>query len=251
MTSLAAEDDIDAMMAALEGGPADGAKKKKNKKKKKKKKVEGEGEGAAGADGEGKAAEAEGGAAAAAGEEGEGGEGGEGGAAKKKKKKKKKKKGGGGGGGEGKGDDAGGAGGEASVLPEGRNLGGFCDSYRRYGQTHPPTIPITELFKGKPFPEGEMQIYSLDSNAHRIGSAELKEQERLESDLYSTLREAGEVHRQVRRYAQSFIKPGIKLKDMCAKIEDTNRALVQEAGLKRGVGFPTGCSINSGAYMYK
>jgi methionyl aminopeptidase len=64
------------------------------------------------------------------------------------------------------------------------------------------------------------------------------------------VREASEIHRQVRRYAQSIIKPGIKLIDMCHQIEEMNRTLVAESGLKRGVGFPTGCSLNHVAAHY-
>jgi len=64
------------------------------------------------------------------------------------------------------------------------------------------------------------------------------------------VRQAAEVHRQVRSWAQSFIEPGIKLADMCEKIENKNRELVQEAGLARGIGFPTGCSLNHVAAHY-
>lgn len=52
------------------------------------------------------------------------------------------------------------------------------------------------------------------------------------------------MHRQVRKWAQSWIKPGIKLIDMCEKIEAKNRELVVERGLQAGIAFPTGCSIN-------
>ena len=58
------------------------------------------------------------------------------------------------------------------------------------------------------------------------------------------------MHRQVRHYAQSFIKPGIKLIDMCEEIENCNRRLVKENGLQAGIGFPTGCSINHVAAHY-
>ena len=54
----------------------------------------------------------------------------------------------------------------------------------------------------------------------------------------------------MRRYAQSFIKPGIKLIDMCEMIENKNRELVGESGLQRGIGFPTGCSLNHVAAHY-
>ena len=37
---------------------------------------------------------------------------------------------------------------------------------------------------------------------------------------------------------------------MCEKLEETNRTLLQEAGLEAGPGFPTGCSINHVAAHY-
>lgn len=70
------------------------------------------------------------------------------------------------------------------------------------------------------------------------------------TDYYEKLRQAAEVHRQVRAYAQSFIQPGIKLSDMCERIEECNRRLVKENGLQAGIGFPTGCSINHVAAHY-
>ncbi|RYG95825.1 M24 family metallopeptidase [archaeon] len=54
------------------------------------------------------------------------------------------------------------------------------------------------------------------------------------------MRQAAEVHRQVRTYMHSVIQPGIKLADMCAMLEDMNRRLVKENGLKCGIAFPTG-----------
>ena len=72
----------------------------------------------------------------------------------------------------------------------------------------------------------------------------------LEVDLYRKVRHAAEVHRQVRHYAQSFIEPGIKLTDMCERLEECNRKLVAENGLQAGIGFPTGCSVNHVAAHY-
>ena len=37
---------------------------------------------------------------------------------------------------------------------------------------------------------------------------------------------------------------------MCERLEETNRRLVREAGLERGIGFPTGCSLNHVAAHY-
>lgn len=63
-------------------------------------------------------------------------------------------------------------------------------------------------------------------------------------DNYDDLRRASEVHRQVRKYAQSFIKPGMKVMDICNEIESTNRRLIEASGLDAGIAFPTGASLN-------
>ena len=47
-----------------------------------------------------------------------------------------------------------------------------------------------------------------------------------------------------------MILPGIKLIDMCEKLEECNRRLVKENGLQAGIGFPTGCSVNHVAAHY-
>ena len=55
----------------------------------------------------------------------------------------------------------------------------------------------------------------------KITSEEKRAEERLlYASMYDNVRRAAEVHRQVRRYAQSFIKPGIKLIDMCTMLEE-------------------------------
>eukprot|EP00173_Palmaria_palmata_P003927 Plantae.Rhodophyta-Palmaria_palmata.ctg4399.p1 GENE.Plantae.Rhodophyta-Palmaria_palmata.ctg4399~~Plantae.Rhodophyta-Palmaria_palmata.ctg4399.p1 ORF type:complete len:343 (+),score=69.56 Plantae.Rhodophyta-Palmaria_palmata.ctg4399:35-1030(+) len=74
----------------------------------------------------------------------------------------------------------------------------------------------------------------------------MRERERLESDLYNTVREAAEVHRRVRTYMKPYIIPGVKLIDMCERLEDANRSLVGavDGNLSRGIAFPTGCSLN-------
>ena len=43
---------------------------------------------------------------------------------------------------------------------------------------------------------------------------------------------AAECHRQVRKHMQSVIRPGILMTDMCEQLENLNRKLVQENGLK-------------------
>jgi methionyl aminopeptidase len=134
-------------------------------------------------------------------------------------------------------------GGEPSKLPLARGVTGFTDYYLKHGQTEPPTIPVSQLFPSRKFPEGQVMEYASDFNSWRTTSEEKRYAERLNADLYETVREAAEVHRQVRAYAQSIIKPGIKLADMCEKIENMNRHLVKENGIQRGIAFPTGeCS---------
>ena len=91
---------------------------------------------------------------------------------------------------------------------------------------------------------GEIQEYPLDNNRHRITSAELRAKEHLFESDYDDLRRAAEVHRQVRKYAQSFIKPGMKIMDICNQIEATNRKLIEASGLEAGIAFPTGASLN-------
>lgn len=108
-----------------------------------------------------------------------------------------------------------------------RGVGGHTDSYMASGQSDPPTIPVAKLFPEGHFPHGEELPHPLDCNAYRVTSEEKRYLERLHSSTVEELREAAEVHRTVRKYAQSIIRPGIRLVDMCEQIEDMNRRLVQ------------------------
>eukprot|EP01156_Anaeramoeba_ignava_P017914 Anaeramoba_ignava/a90315_71.p1 GENE.a90315_71~~a90315_71.p1 ORF type:complete len:463 (+),score=147.51 a90315_71:22-1389(+) len=117
-------------------------------------------------------------------------------------------------------------------------------------QTSPPTIPVDELFEDKNFPIGIEMEYPND-NTSRITNEELRMKERMMlSDILPYLRKAAEVHRQTRQFANAFIRPGIKLWDMCVEIEEMNRKLISAQGLEAGLAFPTGCSINNCAAHY-
>jgi methionyl aminopeptidase len=83
-----------------------------------------------------------------------------------------------------------------------------------------------------------------DFNLMRTTDAEFRAKDRLYATKVNDLRQAAECHRQVRKYAQPFMRPGIKLIDLCDKIEAKNRELIEVNGLERGIAFPTGCSIN-------
>ncbi|XP_033114538.1 methionine aminopeptidase 2-like [Anneissia japonica] len=145
-------------------------------------------------------------------------EGGDTDAAKKKKKKKKKKP----------------------------NTGGKQ-------QTDPPTIPVSELFPDGNFPKGEeVEHPAVDGKtaAWRTTNEEKRALERMQEDVYSDVRQAAEAHRQVRNYVQGFIKPGLKMIDICERLEAASRKVINENGMKAGLAFPTGCSINHCAAHY-
>lgn len=70
----------------------------------------------------------------------------------------------------------------------------------------------------------------------QITSEEKRAEERLQyAGLYDKARKAAEVHRQVRRHAQSYIKPGIKLIDMCTMLEEKVRVFAIILGLSTPV----------------
>ena len=110
-------------------------------------------------------------------------------------------------------------------------------------QTTPPSIPIKQLYRNGTFPEGEWQSYK-DDQRWRETSAEKRELDRLQWDMINEVRQAAEVHRQVRRYIATIAKPGILMIDLCEKLENMVRQLIDERGLEAGIAFPTGCSLN-------
>ncbi|XP_010506330.1 PREDICTED: methionine aminopeptidase 2A-like [Camelina sativa] len=111
-------------------------------------------------------------------------------------------------------------------------------------QTDPPSIPVLELYPSGEFPEGEIQHYK-DDHLWRTTSEEKREMERLQKPIYNSLRQAAEVHRQVRKYVRNILKPGMLMIDLCETLEDTVRKLISENGLQAGIAFPTGCSLNN------
>ncbi|KAJ9078528.1 Methionine aminopeptidase 2 [Entomophthora muscae] len=116
-------------------------------------------------------------------------------------------------------------------------------------QTEPPTVPVSKIFLKNSYPLGEVCDYRED-NLWRVTSEEKRHLERLNENIYTDLRRAAEVHRQVRQYAQKVIRPGMTMIELCETIENGTRALVEENGLAAGVGFPTGCSLNECAAHY-
>lgn len=142
----------------------------------------------------------------------------------KKKKTKKKKK------------PAAGGGGAAGVR-------GINIVPKVKGQSTPPSIPVSKLQDS--FAEGEIMEHPGEHNTYRTSSEEKRADERLLHDtLYRDMREASEVHRQVRQDIQRWIRPGQTLLEIAERIENGTRSLLPADGLNRGWGFPTGLSVN-------
>ncbi|KAJ3020992.1 Methionine aminopeptidase 2B [Thoreauomyces humboldtii] len=156
--------------------------------------------------------------------------GGEGAEKKKKKKKKKKSK---------------------KPKADGETIAaGGAATARPTKQTSPPTIPVSHFFPDGNYPEGQLEDYRED-NAYRTTSEEKRYLERMEgAEQYGELRRAAEVHRQVRKYAQETIKPGMSMIEITELIENSVRTLIEENGLEAGIAFPTGVSLNHVAAHY-
>ncbi|KAI9789710.1 MAG: Methionine aminopeptidase 2 [Peltula sp. TS41687] len=122
-------------------------------------------------------------------------------------------------------------------------------------QTSPPRIPVSQLFPNNIYPEGEIVEYK-GENSYRTTNEEKRHLDRMNNDFLTEYRQAAEVHRQVRQWAQKNIKPGQTLTEIAEGIEDGVRALTGHQGLeegdsiKGGMGFPTGLSLNHCAAHY-
>lgn len=123
-------------------------------------------------------------------------------------------------------------------------------------QSSPPRIPLSKIFPSGNYPCGEETPYE-GENSYRTSSEEKRHLEHLAAqedpespDNCNSIRRASEVHRQVRQYVQKTIKPGMTMIEIAEMVEDGTRALVEEDGLQRGIGFPTGLSLNHCAAHY-
>lgn len=117
-------------------------------------------------------------------------------------------------------------------------------------QTSPPRIPLHDLFPSGEYPPGQLCDYETTSTVKApelryIGHGFLED-----PTLLNDYRKAAEVHRQTRKWVQETVKPGQTLTEIAVGIEDSVRALLDNAGLETGqglqsgFGFPTGLSLN-------
>ncbi|RPA90063.1 peptidase M24A, methionine aminopeptidase [Choiromyces venosus 120613-1] len=122
-------------------------------------------------------------------------------------------------------------------------------------QSSPPRVPLDQLFPNGNFPIGEECDYC-DENLKRKTDEEKRHLDRINNDFLTDYRKGAEVHRQVRQWAQGWIKPGMSLTEITEGIENSVRALTGHDGLTEGdsliagMGFPTGVSINNCAAHY-
>ncbi|KAF2999346.1 hypothetical protein E8E13_005693 [Curvularia kusanoi] len=122
-------------------------------------------------------------------------------------------------------------------------------------QTVPPRVALSDVFKNKPYPEGQIVNYvDRDENLQRTTDEELCHLaviSNMDDEFLNDYRKAAEVHRQVRQHVQTIAKPGVTMSHLADEIEDGVRALVghqaTETGdaLKAGMGFPTGLCLNN------
>ncbi|CAF3709445.1 unnamed protein product [Adineta steineri] len=125
-------------------------------------------------------------------------------------------------------------------------------------QTNPPSTPISDLYPDGNFPEGEILEHPTPKHPptdgslaiNRMTSEEKRMRDMAQTEIYQELRQAAECHRQTRKWVMSWIEPGMKMIDICERLENMNRKLIKEKGLEAGLGFPTGCSLNHCAAHY-
>jgi methionyl aminopeptidase len=106
-------------------------------------------------------------------------------------------------------------------------------------------VPVRLQFPDGNYPTGEICEYVKDENRWRTTSEEKRLLDRMmNEDLLKDVRRAAEVHRQVRKYVRSQIRPGMKMTEIVDLVETNVKRLVEADGLKAGRAFPTGCSLN-------
>ncbi|VDN56345.1 unnamed protein product [Dracunculus medinensis] len=115
-------------------------------------------------------------------------------------------------------------------------------------------IPINEQFPDGNYPFGEICEYQSKNDdrtaMNRMTNEEKKALDSTYEEIYKDFRQAAEAHRQTRKYVKSWLKPGLKMIEICERLEACSRRMINENELKAGLAFPTGCSLNNCAAHY-
>lgn len=80
------------------------------------------------------------------------------------------------------------------------------------------------------FPTGRIDYYVENDNRKRVTKTEDRLLKESIAEIESSLRKAGEVHKEVRSYIQSKLRPGLRFWDICCDLEDKVRYLIGENG---------------------
>lgn len=80
------------------------------------------------------------------------------------------------------------------------------------------------------FPEGKIEYYVEDDNRNRITRDETRLLNLNMHEIETSMRKGAEVHKEVRSYLQSRIRPGMLYWDLCCDVEDKIRFLIGENG---------------------
>lgn len=80
------------------------------------------------------------------------------------------------------------------------------------------------------FPEGKIEYYVESDERQRVSTHEDRMNKLDLSEIETSLRKAAEVHKEVRSYVQSKIRPGMRYWDICCDLEDKVRYLIGENG---------------------
>ena len=65
------------------------------------------------------------------------------------------------------------------------------------------------------------------------------------TEIIENTKKAADIHKKVRKELQDFIKPGIKLIDICKLIENKIRLNSDDNQVNNGIAFPVGVSLNN------
>jgi methionyl aminopeptidase len=91
------------------------------------------------------------------------------------------------------------------------------------------------------------------SQLWRLEAQQCRDRESLEQDMLTEVREAAECHRTIRTRIRSQVKPGMTMIQIADLIENSTREILgdnSKNGRTRGIGFPTGLSLNHCAAHY-
>jgi methionyl aminopeptidase len=114
-----------------------------------------------------------------------------------------------------------------------------------YINTETRNFYLTNLQTNKKSSELFTNITSLELRGVKPILNDIKITNILPNNMIDSLNYSGTVHKQIRKYLQTFIKPGIKLIDIAKFIEEKTKELTNSVNtINNGIGFPVGLSVN-------